>query len=630
MQRKIKQKLPMNQLRAAVSEPTINEEKRTVDLTWTTGSKGLRHTFFGRYYEELSLDPSHVDLSRINDGTHPLLAAHNDSDLDSVIGVIERAWLEGDKGGATVRFARDEKSERVFQKVKDGILRNVSVGYNVSEYTDVSQEGDEIPTYRATSWQPAEISLVPIGFDPKAKVRKEETQTENEVTIITRSEPKQESVMDEQQKREAELKAKEAVEAARKEAAEAERTRVLAIRKAVKEAGLSEDLAEEYIKRGVSADEAKTNVELFKKYSKESEDRKVDTTVRVEVGTDEADKKRDGIVESVLYRMDATLFKPSQGNTFVGKSLLRNMESIITRGPFESDAQYAKRVMSSSDLPYILANSGEKAAQKKYELAPTTWQRWAKSDTLRNFKTADRVRSGDFASLVEKQENGEFKRGSFGEEREQVTLKEYGVIMAFTRRMLINDDLSEIQKVIGQAGAAAAALENQLCYAVLTGNPNMGDGTALFHSDHANLASAGALTDSEIGEAFQLMRDQESVDGRHKLNLSPQFLLCGSSNEVTARKYLAQISPTQASNVNVFSGALELIVDAEISNDDYFFAANPSRIDTVVLYRLEGEERPRVESRTDFESEAVEIKCAHSAVAKALDWRGLVKNAGAS
>ncbi len=603
----------------------MNEENRTVDVTWTTGSKGLRNGWDGPYYEELSLDPAHVDLSRLNDGTHPLLAAHNDRSLDAVVGVVEKAWLEGDKAGATVRFAKDKISDRVFQKVKDKILRNISVGYSVGEYTDVTQEGEDVPTYRATRWTPAELSIVPIGFDREAKVRNE-TQTENEVEIITtRSDKTQEmSVMDEQEKKRLEEKAI----ADALQAKQDERSRVLAIGEAVRNAKLDEAIATDYINRGTSAEEAKLNIALFAKHA--AEQKAVESTVRVEVGTTDTEKKRDGIAESVLVRMDRHLFKPTQGNEFVGKSLLRNMESIISRRPMESDSQYALRVMSSSDLPYILANSGEKAAQKKYEMQPNTWSRWAKADSLRNFKTADRVRSGDFSSLEERQEGGEFKMGSFGEEREQVALKEYGKMMSFTRRMLINDDLSEIAKVIAQAGSAAAALENQLVYSVLSANAAMGDGIALFHASHANLASAAALTDSEIGEAFELMRGQSSVDGAHKLNLAPKYLICGPSNEVTARKYLATISPTQSSNVNVFSNSLELIVDSEITSDDYFFAADPSRIDTVVLYRLEGEESPRVESRTSFETESVEIKCAHSAVAKAMDWRGLVKNGGAS
>jgi phage major head subunit gpT-like protein len=194
--------------------------------------------------------------------------------------------------------------------------------------------------------------------------------------------------------------------------------------------------------------------------------------------------------------------------------------------------------------------------------------------------------------------------------------------------MLINDDLGEIAKVMADAGSAAARLENKLVYAQLTSNPTMGDSEQLFSTAHANKGTSAVLTDVTIGEAFKLMREQTSVDGLEKLNIAPEFLICGPQNEVAARKYLATISPNQSSNVNVFSNSLKLIVDSEISTNDYYFASGA--IDTVVLYHLDGEESPRIESRTDFETESVELKCAHTCVAKALDWRGLVINEGGS
>lgn len=624
-----KRMLPSNQIRVAISENSVNSENRSIELTWTTGAKGMRYGWEGRYYEELSLDPNHVDMSRLHDGA-PLLAAHNDRSLDAVIGVVERAWIEGNQGKAVVRFASDAESEKVFQKVKDRILRNVSVGYSVQEYTNVSQQGDEIPTYRATRWQPAEISIVPIGFDQNAKTRNQEL-TESEVEIIERSENNQEEA--EMPKENQPVAQQVDAEALKNEAVQAERQRSAGIRKMVREAELQDSLAEDMIERGLSLDEAKKNTEAFKRAIDESKKTQVASTVRVEVGASDEDKKREGIVEAILPRMDSRNFQHASGNPFNGYSLLRMFEALIPRRPGEAEVAYATRVMSSSDLPYILASSGEKAALKKYQIQPRTWSRWASTDTLRNFKTKDLVRSGDFSSLEEVQENGEIKRGSFGEEREQVALKEYAKMLSFTRRMLINDDLGEIAKVIAQAGSAAARLENKLVYEQLTSNPTMGDGVALFHANHSNLATGGdaaALSDTTIGYAFQSMRGQTSVDGLEKLNLAPKYLICGPSNEVLARKYLAQISPTQASNVNVFSSSLELIVDSEITSNDYFFAADQMLIPTVTLFRLDGQEQPRVASQTNFETSSVDVKCEHACVAKAIDWRGLQKNPNAN
>src|SRR5262245_5920760 len=92
--------------RAALEASTIDEEKRSVDVVWTTGARVLRDSpFSDPFYEELSLDPAHVNLGRLNGGA-PLLAAHRAEDLSGVIGVVESARIDGKRGVATVRFAR--------------------------------------------------------------------------------------------------------------------------------------------------------------------------------------------------------------------------------------------------------------------------------------------------------------------------------------------------------------------------------------------------------------------------------------------------------------------------------------------------------------------------------------------
>ena len=58
---------PMN-MRASFSPKTVDEERRTVELVWTTGAKVLRVPWFGEnFYEELSMDPKHVRMKRLKD-----------------------------------------------------------------------------------------------------------------------------------------------------------------------------------------------------------------------------------------------------------------------------------------------------------------------------------------------------------------------------------------------------------------------------------------------------------------------------------------------------------------------------------------------------------------------------------
>ena len=90
---------PMLSLRAAVRPETVDEENRTVELTWTTGSKGRRYSWdVGSYMEELDVSPEAVRLDRLNNGA-PFLGVHNQWELRAVLGVVEKAWVDVVKAG---------------------------------------------------------------------------------------------------------------------------------------------------------------------------------------------------------------------------------------------------------------------------------------------------------------------------------------------------------------------------------------------------------------------------------------------------------------------------------------------------------------------------------------------------
>ena len=119
-------KITSLEMRASFDPATFNLEKNTIDVVWSTGMKYLRQGWDGKYYEELSMDEAHVRLDRLNAGAN-LIDNHNSyaSVKDSVIGVIERAWIDGNKGYATIRLSKREELEGEVEDIKDGILRNI-------------------------------------------------------------------------------------------------------------------------------------------------------------------------------------------------------------------------------------------------------------------------------------------------------------------------------------------------------------------------------------------------------------------------------------------------------------------------------------------------------------------------
>ena len=122
--------------------------------------------------EILSHDEGAVDLSRLN-SIGCLLFNHK---RDEVIGKINKAWIENGRGEAEVEFDVDEDSEKIYQKVKSGTLKGVSVGYKIDSLEEVqankkSSNGKFTgPCDVATKWTPFEISIVSVPADPTVGV----------------------------------------------------------------------------------------------------------------------------------------------------------------------------------------------------------------------------------------------------------------------------------------------------------------------------------------------------------------------------------------------------------------------------------------------------------------------------
>jgi HK97 family phage prohead protease len=155
----------------------IDDGARTVDVIWTAGASGLQYdwTTGRRYMEELVVSERSVRLGRLNAGG-PVLDNHNRyGGLNSMLAVIERAWIADGKGYATVRFPKaedDPEADKVFRKVKDKIIRNLSTAY---QYHKVEVDRSKDPeVWRVVDWEPFEISFVPIPFDTQAQVRSEQ------------------------------------------------------------------------------------------------------------------------------------------------------------------------------------------------------------------------------------------------------------------------------------------------------------------------------------------------------------------------------------------------------------------------------------------------------------------------
>lgn len=116
-------------------------------------------------------------------GRVPLLHNHMRSSLDDILGSVRQMNVQGQQLFGQLSFVDQDKiAERAWKKVRDGHVTDVSVGYRSIEATDIPKgqtrvikglyyTAGELTLRISTSWEVREVSLVPIGADPEAKIR---------------------------------------------------------------------------------------------------------------------------------------------------------------------------------------------------------------------------------------------------------------------------------------------------------------------------------------------------------------------------------------------------------------------------------------------------------------------------
>lgn len=90
----------------------------------------------------------------------PLLFNHK---RDAVVGIVESIEQDEHRTYATVRFAKTEEAEKIRSLVDDGILVNVSCGYQCYE---IEESKDTRDLWIASSWELFEVSIVTVPADP--------------------------------------------------------------------------------------------------------------------------------------------------------------------------------------------------------------------------------------------------------------------------------------------------------------------------------------------------------------------------------------------------------------------------------------------------------------------------------
>lgn len=619
----------------------VNAEARTAELIFTTGARVKRYDYMrGRWYmEELSTDPKHVRLERLNSGA-PLLDSHNRFALDAVLGVVEpgSAKVDGKRGTATVRFSQREEVEPIFRDVKDKIITGVSCGYVVSRFEELppDDESEGLPIYRAVDYEIFELSLVAIGADAGATVRSNDQRTYP--CIFVRG-----NDMSTTEERDI------AQETAKPSGAELYRVRQ--INQLVTHHGLGAELARSLIETGATV--AETRARVIEALAQRSES--IETRAGFgNPGDWESPASRISAMGEALahrYGIGRELSEPAKQFAYVtvGEMMRAqlDMHGINTKGfpKWKVVDRYFEMLgrapsHSAADFANLFGDVAQRSLRQGYMSYTGGLKRIARKRNAADFRTLHRIQFGEAPTLNKVEPGGEITQGSIAESVETYALATYARIFGINRQAVVNDDLGALTTLGEKWGRAAAEREASCFIDLLAANsgagPTMSDGNALFGTAHANYstgAASGTIDTTTLGAGVAKLRLMKGIDGITPIDCTPAFLIVPAAKETQALQATAALTPQQISNVNPHSG-LTVITDPRLDGGvtngtaGWYLAADPAQIDTIEYAYLEGQEGVYLESRLGFEIDGLEFKARLDFACAALDHRGLFKSSG--
>lgn len=585
-------------IRTATTRPnSFDPETRTVSAVVATSTPVQRRDARGPFLEILTADT--LDLSAA-EGL-PVLDSHRTASVRDQVGRVRSIALEDGSVVAVLELTSADDAAPVVQRIADGTVSGVSIGYRVTGWAEKSTPQGRVKT--PTGWRITEVTLTSNPADPSARLRHQE-----------------ESPMPQ-----------EVIETPTPEEAEAQRRSH--IRGLVRSAGLGAEIADQLIDQNADLNAAKAAI-----FDALDEKRRSQPVIRVHSSGDDPAVIRDRQAEALHVRMAGGEPKP-EVRAHMHESMLDMARGSLTRAGISVRGMTPDEVFTragehtTSDFPALVSNAMNKTALSSYQAASSPLKALGRQRSLSNFKTATSIRLGEMGRLEELDESGEITATSRAENGETMQLSTYARGITVSRKLLIDDDLGMLGDMTAAFGEAAAQTEADILVAMLTGNPNLRDGTPVFHSDRGNIAASGIALTAEsaaaaISTARLAMRGFTGLDGQTLINVQPKYLLTGPQNETAAEQVLAAIYPATTDDVNVFANKLSLLIEPRITDTSWYIFADPARLATFQYGYLSSAQGVQIQRAEAWSTLGLKFRAWLDFGAGWLDWRGAYLNEG--
>ncbi|WP_238372429.1 prohead protease/major capsid protein fusion protein [Heliomarina baculiformis] len=594
--------------RTATTANSYDPKTRTFEAVVATMTPVTRRDARGPFNEVLT--PATLAAST----GMPLLDSHKTDSVRDLLGRVVSTRVDGNQIIAKLQLSSASDTDPIAQRIADGSLTGVSIGYRVSGWAE-STGADGQRQKSPTAWTLTEVTLTTNPADPNARVRHAKAPAE---PARAGGIPKNRAATNG-------VHMPDVIENTTEQ--DAERTRRSTIRTLVRSAGLSAETADDLIDQEVTLDQAKAAVfdatqtrtaPVIRTHAPQNNDPAVITRRQA---------------DAVAVRM-AGGDCPDDARQYMGDSLLDMARDSLTRSGvstrgLSADDVFTRASHGTSDFPLVVSNAMGKVAADSYKAAESPLKQLGRQRVLRDFKPSTSIRLGEMGRLEEIAESGEIKATSRAENGESMSLKTYARGINVSRNLLVNDDLNLLGDMTAAFGEAAAQTEADEMVALLTGNPNLSDGTPVFDVSRGNLAAAGAApSETTLSAARKAMRGFKGLDGKTLLSVTPKYLLVGPELETDAEKLLAAIYAATTGDVNAWTGKLSLLVEPRITDDQWFVFADPARVASLVYGYLASAQGVQIQRAEAWDTLGIKYRAFLDFGTGWSDWRGAYRNAG--
>lgn len=677
--------------RALTLQPSSwNADARTLDVVWTTGARGTRFDFetFGVVDEELATGSGNVRLDRLNRGA-PVLNTHQKGDLAAQIGTVVpgSARMVNGQGVATLKLSDRPDVAPIVADIAAGIIRNLSVGYTVHVF-EADLKAKPRPLYRATDWEPTEISFVPVPFDVGAQVRDINGAAATPCLIRTTNSQERKKMNTSWFSRFTRVGNAALSHTPSPTSAMQVDDGSVAVPSYERQASISwlrdytntardsfglpesvcTELAMEMAERQLSEGDARDAVLHIVAERQRHQVSHIGAGGNA-VGTrfpagnalifgertyDNPQFHTRAVEDAIFARMSGKA--PSdESRQFMGMSMVQIAGELLTRSGVQNVHRMAPSDLLSaaawnsggtrsymqqrdfgggyhttSDFPELLLGAGQRYLLDVFQSAASPLKMVSRQRTARDFRAISGLELSGFGTLDETPEGGEIKFGTFRERKETYRLRTFTKGFALSMQAIINDDLGAFADPMALMARAAAEKESSLLAELVTSNPVMGDGIPLFDVQHGNIAAEGGLPSVETLDAGrQAMRRQKGLDGT-PIAPAPKFIISGIDHETTIEKLMTSLQTATTDSANPFAGKLTPGVDPRLPAKAWYLFGDPATSPALEHAYLDDKTGPNVEQKDAWTTLGTQFRVYMHFGAGAVDWRGAYRNPGAA